>query len=172
VPRKPAKLGKARKGQGPRKGQGLGYPPQPCGLSYKDFRAGWAFRDADEHVAWARGEGPRTITQRTVLRELAKLKRLEYERYQDDCSLGSRRGASSAKKYTDCDKICRAKSQPCGRGCITKKKTCRKPVAERICSIDEFQLPIDWDPAPRYEASEFADDWLSGLRRAKRKRKR
>jgi hypothetical protein len=159
VPRKPAKLGKA--------GKGLGYPAQPCGLSYKDFRGGWAFRDAYEHVAWARGEGPRTITQRTVLRELAKLKKLEYERYLEACAATS----SSSRKSSDCDRICRIKSQPCGRGCVSKKKTCRKPVAPRVCSIDEFQMPLDFDPTPRYEASEFADDWLSGLKRKRRPRR-
>jgi len=67
---------------------GLAYPPQPCGLPYKEFRSGWSFRDAYEHVAWARGDEPRTVTQRTVVRELAKLKRAEFQRYQDDCAAG------------------------------------------------------------------------------------
>jgi len=67
---------------------GLAYPPQPCGLPYKEFKSGWTYRDAYEHVAWGRGEGPRTVTQRTVLREMAKLKKDEYQRYKDDCAIG------------------------------------------------------------------------------------
>ena len=68
----------------------LAYPAQPCGLPYRDFKSGWLYKDAYEHVAYGRGEGPRTITQRTVLRQMSRLKKDEYQRYKDDCAIGSR----------------------------------------------------------------------------------
>lgn len=137
-----------------RKGR-LGFPRQPCGLSYKDFRSGWTYADAYEHVAYGRGEGPRTITQRTVLRELNALKRAEFERYQANCDAS----APSHKRSSDCDRVCRVKSKPCGKSCISKARSCRKPVADRVCSIDDFQSSFDFDKksAPEYDSSEFLD---------------
>lgn len=137
----------------------LGFPPQPCGLSYKDFRAGWKYRDAYEMVAYGRGEGPRTITPRTVQRELRKLKQAEYERYLESCAYGTQK-----KRSSDCDKICRVKSNPCGRGCVSKKLVCRKPAAERVCSIDDFQVSFDFKAEP-VDSSDFLD----GLGRRKRR---
>lgn len=66
----------------------LEYPPQPCGLDYERFRGGWTYGQAYEHVAWGRGDAPRTITPGVVKREMGRLKRAEYERYQADCEAG------------------------------------------------------------------------------------
>jgi len=64
------------------------YPTQPCGLSYKDFRVGHTYKDAYHMLMTApREEGTyRTITQRAVLRQLAKMKRQTYEQYLSDCA--------------------------------------------------------------------------------------
>lgn len=64
---------------------GLSYPSQDCGKSYEDFRSGWTFKEAYEHVAYQQRDTPRTITRNVVARELGKLKRSEYERYLADC---------------------------------------------------------------------------------------
>jgi len=143
-----------------RKGKGLGFPPQPCGLSYKDFKSGWTFKQAYEHVAYGRGEGPRTITQRTVLREMNALKRAEYDRYQQSCDATPR-----AKRASDCDRICRTKSKPCGKSCVSKAKTCRKTATDRVCSVDDFQQSFDFN-APPHDPRDFMD----GFRRHRRRR--
>lgn len=64
------------------------YPTQPCGLSYKDFRVGHTYKDAYHMLMTApREEGTyRTITQRAVLRQLARMKRQTYEQYLSDCA--------------------------------------------------------------------------------------
>ena len=77
--------------------RGLGYPPQPCGLSYKDFRGGWTYADAYEMVAYGRGDTPRTVTQNVVRRMLSKLKRDEYDRYNDDCTGGATSGLGATR---------------------------------------------------------------------------
>lgn len=77
----------AMRGRG--ESRGLSYPPQPCGLPYEKFRSGWTFANAYEHVAWGRGDGPRTITKKTVLREMGKLKREEWQRYRTECEVAS-----------------------------------------------------------------------------------
>jgi hypothetical protein len=61
----------------------LAYPTQPCGLTYDDFRSGWKYGDAYEHIAF-RPESKGT-SQRAVLRAMRELKQAEYERYLDDC---------------------------------------------------------------------------------------
>jgi len=66
-----------------RKPKGLGYPQQPCGLSYEQFRSGWRYADAYEFIAF-RPES-KGVSQKAVLREMGKLKRAEFERYRDEC---------------------------------------------------------------------------------------
>ena len=63
------------------------YPEQPCGLSYKDFRVGHTYKDAYHWLMTAQSEDSyRTITQRAVLRQLAKMKRATFEEYLSDCA--------------------------------------------------------------------------------------
>jgi len=63
------------------------YPEQPCGLSYKDFRVGHTYKDAYHWLMTAQSEDSyRTITQRAVLRQLAKMKRATFEAYLSDCA--------------------------------------------------------------------------------------
>lgn len=144
----------------------IGYPSgQPCGLDYKSFRSGWTFKDAYEHVAYGRGEGYRTITPNVVRRELSRLKKLEFERYNEDCG---RYAPPEHIRSSDCTRICRERSNPCGKGCVSKRKTCRRPVERGVCSISDFQMPLQFNAPPQYDASEFLD----GLkRRGKRRRK-
>jgi len=78
--------------------KGLGYPAQACDLAYPKFKSGWTYQDAYEQVAWGRGDAPRTITRRVVLRQLAKLKRDEFTRYQKDCTLGARFARKAAEE--------------------------------------------------------------------------
>jgi hypothetical protein len=58
---------------------------QVCDLTYRDFRSGWTYKDAYEHLAWGR-ESQWSPGRRAVLRHMAKLKRDEWEQHQTACA--------------------------------------------------------------------------------------
>lgn len=127
-----------------RKGElaGLGYPPQPCGLPYEKFRAGITYRDAYEALAYRKNDRGETFkpSSKRIVSLMAKMKRQHFERYQEDCAAAPK----PRRAITDCTKVCSVKTNPCGRSCVSRKFICRKPPAETICSIDEFQASFDF----------------------------
>lgn len=128
--------------------RGLGwlYPPQPCGLPYDKFRSGLVFKDAYEALAY-RKHGPHEMTfspsPRRVVSQLSTMKHEMFNQYQKDCADASdATGIDYRAEYARCRRVCSTKTNPCGNTCVTKKKACRKPPAEGICSVDRFQMSI------------------------------
>lgn len=56
-----------------------------CGVAYKDFRSGWDYGNAYEHVAY---QGEWSPSKRRVLREMWALKQAEWERHLAACAAG------------------------------------------------------------------------------------
>lgn len=159
------------------------YTPQPCGRTYDQFRSGYTYKDAYDMLAYgAKEEGVyRTIGRSTVMRALSKLKKEAFDLYTQDCDWqqAQREEAEPAaapaeprRRIEECVRVCRTRSKPCGRSCVTKKLVCRKGPSPDVCSVDEFQLPLPHvEPAGREgeyaEAGDTSfDPGMFGLRGA------
>lgn len=137
-----------------RRGLGWLWPAQPCGLPYEKFRSGLKFADAYEWLAYRtneRGESFRP-SQKRIVSAMAQLKREMYEQYQKGCAI-EQGGGKPSKTWADCRRVCKTKSRPCGKTCVSKKRNCRKPPLPDVCSIEEFQvnLPLEQAAAEQWE---------------------
>jgi len=143
-------------GGAPRLTRGLGWlwPAQDCGKSYKDFRSGIRFSDAYEWLAWRANERGETFrpSQKRIVSAMAAMKRSMYDEYIKGCEI-ERGGGPSPKDWSSCRRVCRIKSRPCGKACVSKKKSCRKTPAADMCAITDFQqaLPIEQASADAWE---------------------
>lgn len=113
---------------------------QPCGLPYERFRTRLTFKDGSTWLSYQRDEHGEARKgrpgQRRVARALAKAKRELFEEYQQACE--SVRIASPLR--SDCAieaPVCSPRTKPCGRACIPKRNTCRKPEPFPACSSEE-----------------------------------
>jgi len=150
-------------------GTGLGWlwPLQDCGKPYDKFRAGFTFKDAYDWLAYRKNEQGQSFrpSQRRIVGAMAHLKREAFEQYQQGCAQQDA-GGPPAKTWASCDRVCKVKSQPCGRACISKKRKCKKlPPDARSCSIEEFQTSLPFESIAAREAddarraAEAAEDW-------------
>ena len=150
-------------------GAGLGWlwPLQDCGKPYDKFRAGFTFKDAYDWLAYRKNEQGQSFrpSQRRIVGAMAHLKREAFEQYQQGCAQQDA-GGPPAKTWASCDRVCKVKSQPCGRACISKKRKCKKlPPDVRSCSIEEFQTSLPFESIAAREAddarraAEAAEDW-------------
>lgn len=132
-----------------RRGMGWLWPAQPCGLPYDKFRSGLTFKDAYEWLAYRtneRGESFRP-SQKRIVGAMAKLKREMFSQYTKGCEV-ERGGGKPSKTWADCRRVCKVKSKPCGKSCITKTRNCKKlPPAAGVCSINDFQENLSFDQA-------------------------
>lgn len=132
-----------------RRGMGWLWPAQPCGLPYDKFRSGLTFKDAYEWLAYRQNEQGQSFrpSQRRIVGAMAKLKREMFSQYEKGCEV-ERGGGKPSKTWADCKRVCKTKSKPCGKSCVSKKRNCKKlPPAAGVCSINDFQENLSFDQA-------------------------
>jgi hypothetical protein len=148
----------------------LGYPPQSsCNLAYEDFRGGWTFKEAYDHLAFRKNADDRSFKPSTkaIRSEMARLKRVEYERYLADCAeqatyesdlepepvYGWAPGEMPIFDFfaprdedelpedeplSTCTRTCR-RGKPCGATCIARRTACHRATAT-TCDADRFAV--------------------------------
>lgn len=145
----PRKAKRSRSMKVGRRGMGWLWPAQPCGKPYAKFRSGTTFAEAYEWLAYRANERGETFrpSKKRIINAMAQIKRSMFEIYTKSCAV-EQGGGPKARTWADCRKVCKVRSNACGKSCVSKKKKCKKlPPADGICNVTDYQTNLDLEQA-------------------------